>query len=111
MSVVSGRMHSAFHIKSHPCQSSYSTFPYSRNGWSMDEMGSWKRKSQHTWQPLLVPTASQLWWGSRQNDVITPVIATPSGTAGHMNIIHSAIKDLEYTALQFMPNWTIFKSW
>jgi hypothetical protein len=109
MSIVSGRMHSAFHIKSHPYQSSYSTFPYSRNGWSIVDIGSWKRKSQHTWQPLLVPTANQLWCGSTQNDVITPVIATPSETAGHINMIHIPIKDLEYTALRFiMRNWKIW---
>jgi hypothetical protein len=43
--------------------------------------------------------------------VITPVIATPSETAGYMNKIYIAIKDLEYIALQFiMPNWKIFKS-
>jgi hypothetical protein len=42
--------------------------------------------------------------------VITPVIATSSETTGHMNIIHIAITDLEYIALQFiMPKWKIFQ--
>jgi hypothetical protein len=62
-----------FLIKSPPCTSSYCMFLYSRTGWSMVDMRSWKRKSQQMWKPLLVPTASQLWCGSRQNEVISPV--------------------------------------
>lgn len=35
-------------------------------------IGSWKRRSQQTNIPALVPTVSQLWQGSTTKDVITP---------------------------------------
>lgn len=41
-------------------------------GWERFVIGSWKRRSQQTNIPALVPTVSQLWQGSTTKDVITP---------------------------------------
>uniref|UniRef100_A0A182UVP5 Uncharacterized protein n=1 Tax=Anopheles merus TaxID=30066 RepID=A0A182UVP5_ANOME len=42
-------------------------------GCLISAIGSWKRKSQHTWRPLLVPTVSHELDGSMQNVVMTPL--------------------------------------